>query len=64
MFAKICNYLFKRSHYEDEDTWVNRKLNEWIVDKFSNNKFLSYIPNELITKRKNELKIEYRKLFL
>ena len=57
MFTKIYNYFFKT---EDEELWINKKLNDWKNEKFDNNRYLTYIPSEIIIKKKNELKREYR----
>jgi len=63
MFTKIYNYLFKnKPQIEDEQMWINIKINEWKVEKFTNNSYLNYIPNDLIIKKKLELRREYKNL--
>ena len=61
MFAKIYNYFFTNKS-DEEEIWVNKKLNDWKNEKFANNRYLNYIPTELIIKKKNELKREYRNI--
>ena len=61
MFSKIYNYFFTNKS-DEEEIWVNKKLNDWKNEKFANNRYLNYIPTELIIKKKNELKREYRNI--
>lgn len=61
MFTKIYNYFFKNKS-DDEELWINKKLNDWKNEKFANNRYLSYIPTEIIIKKKNELKREYKNM--
>ena len=69
----IYNYLFWRnteksektdnldikSNYETQNEFVDRRLNEWKVKMFSENTFLTYIPEKRILLEKLRLQQEY-----
>ena len=58
MFTTIYNYCFLNK--EKEEIWIDKKLNQWKVDLFSNNKYLNNIPIERIIEKKKELKKQYK----
>ena len=60
MFTKLYNYLFKNSNIYDEEIWVNKKLNEWKLEMYANNKYLNNIPIERIKQKKIELTKQYK----
>ena len=65
MFKNIYNRIasfFKESHIEDEETWINKKLNEWKLEMYANNKYLNNIPIERIKQKKIELTRQYKNL--
>jgi len=62
MFTKLYNYLFKNSVIYDEEIWVNKKLNEWKLEMYANNKYLNNIPIERIKQKKIELTKQYKNL--
>ena len=65
MFSNIYNCItsfFKGSRIEDEETWINKKLNEWKLEMYANNKYLNNIPIERIKQKKIELTRQYKNL--
>lgn len=61
MHVTLIAYLhFKSFLYKKiKDDYVARKLNEWKVDMFSKNSYLSIIPQEQTYNKQLELKKEY-----
>ena len=66
----IYNYLFEKKiekiddlesklNYETENEFVERRLNEWKIKMFSENTFLTYIPEKRILLEKIKLQQEY-----
>ena len=66
----IYNYLFEKKiekiddlesklNYETENEFVERRLNEWKVKMFSENTYLTYIPEKRILLEKIKLQQEY-----
>lgn len=61
IYNRIANF-FKGSHIEDEEIWINKKLNEWKLEMYANNKYLNSIPIERIKQKKIELTRQYKNL--
>jgi hypothetical protein len=61
MFTNIYNYFFKKQ-IEDEEKWINKKLNEWKLEMYANNRYLNNIPIERIKEKKIELTKQYKNL--
>ena len=59
MFTNIYNYFFKKQ-IEDEEKWINKKLNEWKLEMYANNRYLNNIPIERIKQKKIELTKQYK----
>ena len=65
----IYNYLLRKktdeiysetdSNYETENDFVERRLNEWKLKMYSENTFLTYIPEKRILLEKLKLQQEY-----
>jgi hypothetical protein len=55
----ILFYCFTKSKKETLEEYVNRKINEWKVTTYANNKFLFCIPYERIEKQREIFKKEY-----
>ena len=65
MFATIYKRVasfFKENDIEQEEIWINKKLNEWKLEMYANNKYLNNIPIERIKQKKIELTRKYKKL--
>jgi hypothetical protein len=61
IYNRIANF-FKGSRIEDEEIWINKKLNEWKLEMYANNKYLNNIPIERIKQKKIELTRQYKNL--
>ena len=65
MFATIYKRVasfFKENDIEQEEIWINKKLNEWKLEMYANNKYLNNIPIERIKQKKIEFTRKYKNL--
>lgn len=61
IYKRVASF-FKENDIEQEEIWINKKLNEWKLEKYSNNRYLNNIPIERIKQKKIELIKQYKKL--
>ena len=59
LFWDFINSFKSEINFEKE---VEKRLDDWKISMYSNNKYLHYIPNERIVKQKNIIIEELKKL--
>jgi hypothetical protein len=59
VYENIKSFFSIKDIIEDENEWIENKLQIWKLDLYSNNVFLIKIPMSRIIEKKQELKKEY-----
>jgi len=62
-YNSIKNYFKSTDEIPDEKIWIDNKINEWKINLFSNNTYLSSIPHNKIIEKRQELKKEFKNKF-
>jgi hypothetical protein len=66
MLALFYNYIknYSKNEIPDEKLWIDDKINEWKINLFSNNTYLSSIPHNKIIEKHEEFRKDFKKKFL
>lgn len=59
VYDNIKSFFSIKDIKDDENEWIENKLQKWKLTLYSNNSFLMKIPMSRIIEKKQELKKEY-----
>ena len=59
VYENIKSFFSIKDKKDDENEWIENKIQEWKLSLYTDNAFLTKIPMSRIIEKKQELKKEY-----